>query len=105
MIESAVSRLAHDRKVVLASAEQSLVYASERIWSPIESDRVVNMAMFTPSLLNHEEGCIRSVLEGANHIFFTKYEVRSKADADYRSYAFERMGELSSRAKTVKLFL
>lgn len=72
VIESAVSRLAHDRKVVLASAEQSLVYASERIWSPIESDRVVNMAMFTPSLLNHEEGCIRSVLEGANHIFFHK---------------------------------
>lgn len=114
MIESAVSRLAHDRKVVLASAEQSLVYASERIWSPIESDRVVNMAMFTPSLLNHEEGCIRSVLEGANHIFFTKYEVRSKADADYRSYAFERMGAfqqsedgqtvfVTPKRKTIKL--
>ncbi len=92
VIESAVSRLAHDRRVVMASSELSLAYASERIWSPVESDRVVNMAMFTPSLLNHEEGCIRSVLEGASHIFFTTYEVRNKADADYRSHAFERMG-------------
>lgn len=92
VIESAVSRLAHDRKVGLAGSELSLAYASERIWSPIESDRVVNMAMFAPSLLNHEEGCIRAVLEGANHIFFTIYEVRGKADVDYRKHDIERMG-------------
>lgn len=92
VIESAVSRLAHDRKVGLAGNEQSLAYASERIWSPVESDRVVNMAMFAPSLLNHEEGCIRAILEGASHIFFTIHEVRGKADADYRRHDVARMG-------------
>lgn len=86
VIESAVSRLGNDRKVKLPGGDISLTAAIERIWSPVESERVVNLALFTPSLLTHEEGCIRAVLEGADHIFFNKFEIRGDQDFEYRTH-------------------
>ncbi|WP_426781184.1 hypothetical protein [Pseudomonas syringae] len=91
VIESAVSRLGNERRVKMPWGEASLSVASERLWSPIESDRVVNLALFAPSLLTHEESCIAAVLEAASHIFFNRYEVRGEQDVAYRSHATERL--------------
>ncbi|WP_421526503.1 hypothetical protein [Pseudomonas yamanorum] len=91
VIESAVSRLGFDRKVPFGEDEISLTGASVRIWSPVESERVVNLALFAPSLLNHEEGCIRAVLEGASDLFFTTYQVRDRREFDYRAHDFRHM--------------
>lgn len=91
VIESAISRLANDRKVGLGGQDVALTVASEMIWSPVESERVVNLALHAPALLNHEESCISTVLETANVIFFNIHEIRSSADLEYRAHDIRAM--------------
>ncbi|MCW2098136.1 UNVERIFIED_ORG: hypothetical protein EDF86_1565 [Pseudomonas psychrophila] len=87
VVEAAVSRLGNDRRVKMPGGEIPLASASSLLWSPIESERVVNLALFAPSLLTHEESCIATVLEAAGHIFFNRYEVRGEQDSAYRKHA------------------
>lgn len=71
MIESAVKIQAQYRKLLVCGEEATLSGAYERLWAPEESERTVNMILFAPSLLNHDEMCIKSVLEAANRKLFS----------------------------------
>lgn len=84
VIESAVTRLAGDRRVDGGQREESLAAVSALVWAPSESERIVNLALCAPSLMSHEESCIASVLDSAVDIFFNVYEIGGSADYDYR---------------------
>jgi len=90
VIESAVKIQAQYRKLLVCGEETTLSGAYERLWAPEESERTVNMILFAPSLLNHDEVCIKSVLEAASHIFFNLYHVRP-SDVRYREGYFHKL--------------
>jgi len=90
VIESAVKTQAHHRKVLFCNEERGLSEVYERLWSPEESERTVNMILFAPALLNHDELCIKSVLDAANHIFFNLYHVRT-GEVGYREHSFHHL--------------
>lgn len=115
VIENAVHMLASQRKVEVGEHEMSLLTAVDFCWSPDECERVVNLIFKLPSLLTHEESCIRSVIFGAEDIFLNSFEVRGPQDYDYRSHdVYQRRGVfnvdedgellyVSPRHKTIKL--
>jgi uncharacterized protein (DUF1778 family) len=90
VIESAVKRQAQYRKVLVCGEETTLSAAYERLWAPEESERTVNMILFAPSLLSHEELCIKNVLEAASHIFFNLYHV-PPSNVRYREHYFHNL--------------
>lgn len=90
VIESAVKIQAQYRKVLVCGEETNLSAAYERLWAPEESERTVNMILFAPSLLNHDELCIKYVLEAASHIFFNLYHVHP-SNAKYRETYFRNL--------------
>lgn len=115
VIESAVKMQAHHRTVALAGNDTTLVVAADYLWAPEESERVVSMVLFAPGLLNHEELCIKSVLDGASHIFFNLRDVPNEKSAEYRNHYFQHLtgafqqdefGELmfiTPKKRTIKL--
>ena len=115
VVESAVKMQAHHRSVALAGNDTTLAVAADYLWTPEESERIVNMVLFAPALLNHEELCIKSVLDGANHIFFNLRDVPNEDSAEYREHYFRHLtgafqqdefGELmfvTPKKRTIKL--
>lgn len=92
VIESSVKVHAHNRKVLLSGVEQSLAYAVDMLWSPEEHERIVNMMFFAPSLLSHEELCIKSVIQSSYDVFFNMHYV-SPGNYEYREgYYRDRKG-------------
>lgn len=115
VIESSVQMLASHREVDVSGYGMSLWGAIDFCWSPDECERVVNLIFMVPSLLTHEESCIRSIIFGADDIFLNSHDVRSKQDYDSRSHdVYQRRGAfnlgedgdllyVSPRRKTIKL--
>jgi hypothetical protein len=106
VIENAVHMLASKRTADLRGSETSLLVAIDFCWSPDECERVVNLIFKLPSLLTHEESCIRSVIFGASDIFLNPHEVRNQQDYDYRSrFSYRECGAFCTREDGETLFV
>lgn len=92
VIESAVKVHAHHRKVSLSGLESTLSHAADVLWSPEEHERIVNMMFFAPSLLSHEELCIKSVIQDAYDIFYNLHYVEPENYKYRDGYYRDRKG-------------
>lgn len=86
VIEGAVHLLSAQRRVSAKDREMSLGAAAEFCWSPDECERIVNLMLFLPQLMTHEESCIHAVIWDAGEIFLNQYPVNGQQDYDYRSH-------------------
>lgn len=92
VIESAVKVHAHHRKITLSGEESTLSYAADVLWSPEEHERIVNMMFFAPSLLSHEELCIKSVIQDSYDIFYNLHYVEPENYRYRAGYFRDRKG-------------
>lgn len=92
VIESAVKVHAHHRKISLCGEDVSLSIAAELIWAPEESERIINMMLFAPALLSHEEICIKAVIQASSDIFFNMHYVSPENYGYRESYYKDRKG-------------
>lgn len=92
VIESAVKLQAQHRKVSLCGEESTLGMATELLWAPEESERLVNMMLYAPGLLSHEELCIKTVMNASEFIFFNMHPVTSESFEYRQAFYFDRKG-------------